>query len=72
MLPTKCDLLIDADARGGAFFGRGRGPIHLDDVRCRGTELRLANCTHSGVGIENCFHSEDAGVVCSGMQCVLY
>ena len=59
-------LAIDADARGGGRFGRGRGPIFLDDVRCRGTELRLANCTHIGVGVHNCGHHEDAGVMCRG------
>ena len=47
-----------------AFFGAGTGPIHYDDVACTGTEARLADCPHPGIGIENCFHSEDAGVVC--------
>ena len=52
-------------APGVAFFGQGTGPIHYDDVACTGTESRLADCSHPGIGIENCFHGEDAGVVCS-------
>ena len=41
-------------------------PIFLDDVQCRGTERWLTNCTHPGVGVHNCRHHEDAGVVCNG------
>ena len=51
-------------APGVAFFGPGTGPIHYDDVACTGTEARLADCSHPGIGIENCVHGEDAGVVC--------
>ena len=53
---------------GQAFFGRGSGPIHYDDVACNRSETRLADCSHSGIGIENCAHNEDAGVVCDNGQ----
>ena len=55
-------------APGQAFFGQGSGPIHYDDIACTGSEARLADCPHPGIGIENCAHSEDAGVVCNNMQ----
>ena len=45
---------------------RGRTlPILLDDVRCTGSERNLLECAHAGLGLHNCGHQEDAGVVCS-------
>lgn len=52
------------------FFGAGSGRIHLDDLGCNGTEQNLLACSHRGTGIHNCGHSEDAGVICQGEQCV--
>ena len=53
-----------ASAPGLATFGEGSGPIHYDNVACNGTETRLADCPPHGIGIVDCLHSEDAGVVC--------
>ena len=52
------------------FFGGGASFqfIHLDGLRCIGTEPNLLNCTHNGIGVHNCEHSEDVGIICARSQ----
>ena len=59
-------MYIGAVALSEAAFGVGFGPIFLDEVGCTGNEARLLECSHEGVLNHNCFHFEDAGVVCPG------
>ncbi|XP_064388501.1 neurotrypsin-like [Halichondria panicea] len=40
--------------------------IWLDDLRCSGSESRLINCPASPIGVEDCNHSEDVALVCTG------
>ena len=55
-----------AAAPGGAAYGRGAGPIWLDDVRCGGGEGALRDCPRGGEwGESDCSHREDAGVACT-------
>ncbi|KAM7026404.1 scavenger receptor cysteine-rich domain-containing group B protein-like, partial [Acridotheres tristis] len=54
------------EAPGAARYGRGSGPIWLDDVTCSGDEPDLFRCAHRTWGEHNCHHGEDAGVVCAG------
>ena len=42
----------------------GTGQIVLDNLLCRSNESRLVDCPHNGLGVHNCFHSDDAGVRC--------
>jgi len=48
------------------YYGPGNGTILLDDVICTGSELSLANCSHSAWGTSDCTHDEDISIVCSG------
>jgi deleted-in-malignant-brain-tumors protein 1 len=58
-----------ATSFSNAFFGQGTGRILLDNLGCAGTETRLVDCPHNGIGIENCVHAEDAGLRCAG-KCI--
>ena len=59
---------LGAIARTNAYFGQGSStsPILLQRLGCSGTESRLVDCRHSGVGVVSsfCGHGDDAGVTC--------
>lgn len=60
----KCGIPLES--LSGAHFGRGSGPIFLDDVNCTGTEMSIKECRGRSVGEHDCDHAEDAGAICSG------
>uniref|UniRef100_A0A3B1J2P0 Neurotrypsin n=1 Tax=Astyanax mexicanus TaxID=7994 RepID=A0A3B1J2P0_ASTMX len=51
-------------ARPMGYFGAGKGPIHLANVRCTGKESSLGECPAKGSDSHVCKHGQDAGVVC--------
>jgi hypothetical protein len=55
-----------ATFQASAALGAGSGQIMLDDVVCAGQEASLFDCTHSPWTNNNCAHSEDVGVTCTG------
>ena len=55
----------------GSFVVDGTGLIVLDDLLCTGSESRLIDCPHSGLGNHNCDHTEDVGVRCIGRPIVV-
>lgn len=54
---------IGSIARRFAFYGRGTGPIHLDNVFCNGREEKLFHCNADFDASED-GHFKDAGVRC--------
>jgi hypothetical protein len=64
LFPTIC---TDVAVGRNGLFGRGVGHILLDEVACTGAESSLFNCPNGGIGIHNCGHHEDAGVICKGI-----
>eukprot|EP00057_Strongylocentrotus_purpuratus_P001437 XP_001199008.3 PREDICTED: neurotrypsin-like [Strongylocentrotus purpuratus] len=50
--------------RDAKTFGAGSGPILLDRVKCVGDETSILDCMKSAIGVHNCLHSDDAGVIC--------
>ena len=63
-LPSLLSLSPSLPGASAAFFGAGSGPILLDDVKCGGEETNLLGCGMNRLGLHNCEHSEDAGVMC--------
>ena len=54
-----------ASAPPEAAFGQGSDPTWMDDVNCQGGEASLFDCAHRGWGVHDCYHDEDASVVCN-------
>lgn len=54
-----------------AHFGQGEDRIWIDDVTCQGTEKDFFDC-YKTMEYHNCYHFEDAGVICSQGTCTTY
>ena len=64
------DIFTALTMQSNVFFGGGASfqQIHLDELRCSGAEATLLNCTHRGIGVHNCAHYEDVGIICKRSQ----
>ena len=58
---------LGAQAYGNAYFGQGTEDIVMDELGCYGNESRLIDCPFAVD--HNCFHSEDAGMICKNALC---
>ncbi|XP_058436760.1 deleted in malignant brain tumors 1 protein-like [Marmota monax] len=65
VLPVADPAPADRRANIPALGPPGFGKILLDNVRCIGTESRLALCTHNSWFTHDCGHEKDAGAICS-------
>ena len=65
---TISNLHVGSIPLRNAPFGRGVGPIWLDNLYCLGNESSLLNCSHRGLSViaTYCDHSDDVGVQCVG------
>ena len=59
-------FLAGAQSLGKAFFGQGSGPVFMNNVECQGTEDSIFFCLSDAIGVHDCDHNNDAGVVCPG------
>lgn len=58
-------MLTGAEGFQNARFGQGTGRILLDNLACRGSEMRLVSCPNANLGgPHDCSHAEDASVRC--------
>ena len=65
---TQLSLGRATSAVSRAYYGQGSGRIWITSVSCRGNELGIERCPHSGWGVHSCTHSEDAGVRCTTLS----
>ena len=69
----KTSIVAGATPYSYSYFGRGNGSIYLYSLHCRGSESRLIDCSHYGIGFhQHCRHSHDAGLRCKRKATILH
>ncbi|XP_038054128.1 deleted in malignant brain tumors 1 protein-like isoform X2 [Patiria miniata] len=53
-----------AEAKSGAHYGQGEGPVYMDGLACDGSESKIWDCPSFCWEEVACNHTQDAGVVC--------
>lgn len=56
---------MNAKSKQQAFFGQGNGSIWMDQLECTDYDTNILTCSRNAMGIHDCVHGEDAGVVCN-------
>ena len=66
LFTVSCYCLLSLPASYSQLSPSSRSdPLYvLDDVHCMGTETKLSDCSHNGVGVYDCY-SGQAGVICN-------
>ncbi|XP_022097172.1 neurotrypsin-like isoform X2 [Acanthaster planci] len=52
------------EAKSGAHFGQGEGPVFMNGLACDGSESKITDCPSFCWEDIRCNHTHDAGVVC--------
>ena len=55
-----------------AYYGAGLGSIWLSYLNCQGGETSLFSCPANQIGVNHCYHYEDAGVKCYCKYIILW
>ena len=67
-----CRMLGYSGALGafsGAYYGRGKGKILMNQLECAGDEMDIFDCPmNATIGERDCTHGEDAGVQCNSFR----
>ncbi|XP_023564346.1 antigen WC1.1-like [Octodon degus] len=58
-----CGVALNATV--SSHFGQGSGDIWLDELNCTGEETHVWKCSSQSWGQHDCWHKEDAGIICS-------
>ncbi len=61
----ECGRAVIAD--GQALFGEGSYDVFPNEVKCKGEESSITNCTLQR-NVNSCPRTNKAGVICSGMR----
>ena len=64
---SRCTVFSGAIGTTGSYT-EGSLPVHIIDLNCTGSELRVLDCPHNGLnGVHICDHRQDASVRCQGI-----
>ncbi len=64
-----CARTVQVSSLFSFLYRRSNIPIILDNVICSSSDVYLLECSHRGIGVNNCSHSEDIELTCSTLPC---